>query len=134
MGYLLGEGCDGSSDQINASVTLILPAGFPFRACAQKEESLFKAANTGAPPSTSDSLANGCCNSMAGVLEVKVPCRGKSAKSARKPISPRTSLLDLFRVWFGICTIEGDQMHGIGIPLGLDDKEPRAHAESLSLV
>ena len=71
---------------------------------------------------------------IAEVLGVKVPCRGKSAKLARKPISPRISLLDLFRVWFGIGATKRDEMYAIGSPLGLDDKEPRAHTDDLSLL
>ena len=71
---------------------------------------------------------------IAEVLGVKVPCRGKSAKLVRKPISPRTSLLDIFRVWFGIGAMKRDEMYAIGVTLCLDDKRPRAHTDGLSLL
>ena len=86
----------------------------------------------GAHPSASDSPANGCWNSIAKVSEVKVPCRGKSAKLVRKPISPR--LLDLFRIWFVIGAMKRDEMYAIGVPLCLDDKRPRAHTDGFSLL
>ena len=37
-------------------------------------------------------------------------------------------------IWFGIGAMKRDEMYAIGIPLELDDNEPRAHTDDLSLL